>query len=97
MHLIILATLPRCVLQVAAVKEELDKEIVPDAEPSTLFDHSILFILQVAALKEELNKEIELNAELHTEVCRRRQYDYLALGAAVLAAVGAMVLFNRRR
>jgi hypothetical protein len=51
----------------------------------------------VAALKEELNKEIELNSELRTEVSRRQQYDYIALGAAVVAALTAVAFFNRRR
>ena len=52
---------------------------------------------QVAALKEELNKEIEVNSELRTEVSRRQQYDYIALGAAVVAAITAVAFFNRRR
>ena len=51
----------------------------------------------MAALKEELNKEIELNSELRTEVSRRQQYDYIAFGAAVVAAITAVAFFNRRR
>lgn len=53
--------------------------------------------LQVEALKVELNKEIELNSELRTEASRQQQTTYLAVGAAVAAAVSLAALLYRRR
>lgn len=53
--------------------------------------------LQIAALKEELNKEIELNSELRTEASRQQQTMFLAIGAAIAAAITAASLLYRRR